>query len=657
LEERARHRYLKLDITTESMKLIFSCVLYSMLLLAAPVSHARPQSQPQSLPMSSQSLANMDEFRLAAGNWRIVGGVSADLYTEKDLHTQAGDGILVNIPSDGKRDNLFTGWEHGDMELELEFMMPKGSNAGIYLQGRYEIQLFDSWGVPSPTFADAGGIYERWDPTRPDGQQGYQGHPPSMNVSRAPGLWQHFQIHFQAPRFDDNGHKIANAKMVKVVQNGVVIHENVELTGPTRAAAFQDEQAMGPLMIQGDHGPVAIRNIRYKQYQPNPVSVSNVRFQSAEGDFNALPDLTKLTSATGGEVDGIDWRASGVRDQFAMRFTGDLHVPYDGLYQFQLMFDWVTGDPHYKEKAVGAGELVIGGQSVLQHAGKQRTVTGEAELKAGTHPFSLSFFKNKPGQVPSVALYVEGGGTPLQSLNAPGSVAAPRFVPSITVEATSEPEVIRGFVQHDGKKKIRTIAVGHPSGVHYTLDLAQGALLQAWKGDFIETTDMWHSRGTEQLAVPLGSVLDFSGKPTVARLASQSSAWPDSMGMDYTLKGYELDRDRLPSFMYTLGDVSVTDHLFPEDEGRILVREVTLVRDAAGANAASGTYWVRVASGAEVSLMPDRNYSIDGRMYYVNVLDTGGGEAVVRASDEGQELLIPISLSAGSVTVRYALIW
>lgn len=569
----------------------------------------------------------------------------------------AGSGVLVNLPSDGARDNLFTQWEHGDMELELEFMMPKGSNAGVYLQGRYEIQMFDSWGVTNPTYADAGGIYERWDPSRSAGQQGYQGHPPSMNVSRAPGLWQTFQIEFQAPRFDDKGRKIANAKMVKVVHNGVVIHENVELTGPTRAAAFQDEKALGPLMIQGDHGPVAIRNIRYKHYQPNPVTLSDTRFQSVEGAFNALPDWTTITPQKEGEVQGIDWRASGVRDQFAMRFSGSMQVPYDGLYRFQLMLDWVTGDPHYQGATIGAGELVIGDRLVFQHPGKQRTVTGDVELQAGTHPFSLSFFKNQPGPAPSIALYVEGGGTPLQSLNAPGSVATPRMIPAITVDAASEPELIRGFIRHDGKKKIRTIAVGHPSGVHYAMDLDQGALIQAWKGGFIETTDMWNSRGTEQLAVPLGSVLDFSGKPAVALLDSPSAVWPDSMGMDYTLKGYELDSDGHPSFLYKMRNISVSDHLFPEEGGRQLVREVTLRPGASNTEEVAGHYWVRVASGKEISQLADGNYSIDGRMYYVSVLDTGGGKAVVRASDEGQELLIPISLSTGPVAVRYALIW
>ena len=65
---------------------------------------------------------------------------------------------------------------------------------------------------------------------------------------------------FRAPRFDAGGKKTANARFVKVVHNGQVIHENVEVTGPTRAAAFNDEKPHGPLMLQGDHGPVAYRN-------------------------------------------------------------------------------------------------------------------------------------------------------------------------------------------------------------------------------------------------------------------------------------------------------------------------------------------------------------------------------------------------------------
>ncbi len=61
-----------------------------------------------------------------------------------------------------------------------------------------------------------------------------------------------------------DGKKIEDARFVKVVHNGKVIHENATTTGPTRAAAFKDEKPMGPLMIQGDHGPVAYRNVRIK---------------------------------------------------------------------------------------------------------------------------------------------------------------------------------------------------------------------------------------------------------------------------------------------------------------------------------------------------------------------------------------------------------
>lgn len=65
----------------------------------------------------------------------------------------------------------------------------------------------------------------------------------------------------RAPRFDGDGNKTANAVFVGVEHNGVVVHENEEVTGPTRAAMFDNEEPLGPLMLQGDHGPVAYRNV------------------------------------------------------------------------------------------------------------------------------------------------------------------------------------------------------------------------------------------------------------------------------------------------------------------------------------------------------------------------------------------------------------
>jgi hypothetical protein len=162
----------------------------------------------------------------------------------------------------GKSTNLISNAEHGDAEIHVEFNVPQGSNSGIYLQGRYEIQVFDSFGKADIAEHDCGALYQRWDPSRGKGNEGYEGHTPRVNASKAPGEWQSFDITFRAPRFDATGKKIENAKFIKVVHNGQVIHENVEMTGPTRGSKFEDEAAKGPIVIQGDHGPVAYRNLK-----------------------------------------------------------------------------------------------------------------------------------------------------------------------------------------------------------------------------------------------------------------------------------------------------------------------------------------------------------------------------------------------------------
>jgi hypothetical protein len=98
-----------------------------------------------------------------------------------------------------------------------------------------------------------------------------------VNATKPPGEWQSFDITFRAPRFDADGKKVSNAKFVKVVHNGKVIHENVDLTGPTRAAHWDDEKPAGPIMLQGDHGPVAYRNLRVKTSGPIKPDFSQVQ--------------------------------------------------------------------------------------------------------------------------------------------------------------------------------------------------------------------------------------------------------------------------------------------------------------------------------------------------------------------------------------------
>ncbi len=201
---------------------------------------------------------DLGAWRKPTGEWAIVGKVFPDPNHPELLASEPGAGLMVNGPK-GRTDNLISKREYGDVEAHVEFMVPKGSNSGVYFQARYEIQIYDSWGVADKDLktVDCGSIYERW-----ENNKGFEGHPPRVNVCRKPGQWQTLDVVFRAPRFNKDGKKTANARFVKVAFNGTTIHENVELTGPTRASTYNDEKVAGPLMLQGDHGPVAYRNIR-----------------------------------------------------------------------------------------------------------------------------------------------------------------------------------------------------------------------------------------------------------------------------------------------------------------------------------------------------------------------------------------------------------
>lgn len=175
----------------------------------------------------------------------------------------APSGVMLNGPA-GRTANLCTARTFGDVELYLEFMLAKGSNSGVYLHGLYEIQIFDSWGsIEGMKTSDGGAIYHRWIENR-----GVGGSPPLVNASRRPGDWQSYQAWFRAPRFDATGKKVEPARFLRVLFNGLQVQKDVDVEGPTRAHLSIPEAAQNPLMIQGDHGPVAFRNVHVRPLRP-----------------------------------------------------------------------------------------------------------------------------------------------------------------------------------------------------------------------------------------------------------------------------------------------------------------------------------------------------------------------------------------------------
>ena len=183
----------------------------------------------------------------AKNKW-TAGTAKLDPNKPAELVVEPGGAELIN--AQGRGTDLYTEEKFGDCILTIEVMVPKGSNSGIYLMGNYEIQVLDSSGKDKNAGpGDMGGIYGAAAPKNPK--------------YKAPGEWQKFEIHFVAPKFDGGGQKTANATFVKVVLNDVTIHENIEVKGRT-GGALGAEAATGPLMFQGDHGPVAFRNLEVK---------------------------------------------------------------------------------------------------------------------------------------------------------------------------------------------------------------------------------------------------------------------------------------------------------------------------------------------------------------------------------------------------------
>lgn len=200
-------------------------------------------------------------WRGTTGAWYIAGDAQLDPANRRLLVGLPGEGVIVNGP--GRTTNITTRREFGDVAFHCEFLVSERSNSGVKFHAVYEVQILDSYGVETPTASDCGGIYHRAE-LKYRYHHIDEGHAPLVNACLPPGTWQTLDIVFRAPRFDAEGKKIANARMVKVLLNGQLVQDDVELATPTGNNWTQPEHPTGPILLQADHGPVAFRNVRVR---------------------------------------------------------------------------------------------------------------------------------------------------------------------------------------------------------------------------------------------------------------------------------------------------------------------------------------------------------------------------------------------------------
>ena len=564
-----------------------------------------------------------------APNWHNVGSVYADRHQAGHLEPTEGEGVLANLPEGQQQAHLVTSWEHEDVDLSLDFLLPKGARSGLFLQGRYAVRLDESWGNDGGDANDCGTI----------GQQ-----PPRLNACRAPGLWQHLSVKFRAPRFNEQGQKTANARFTEVVLNGTVIQENVEVESTTSDAPFREEAPRGPLVISGKSA-LALKNVTYKTYQNEPIRLQDLRYQLYAGAYDGPAALKDAQPLKEGPVDSLSYQLKGDQEKFGLTVEGSLQVPTEGEYLLTL-------------RTAGPSWLYVDGREVANNQRSEymdQPAYYRASLEAGAHPFRLVYTKSVLKWVNGLSLYAEGPQIRRQPLHARSSEYHPAQPPPMLAQAEDQPILQRAFFYYQEEKKTHCVLVGLPSRLNYVVDLKGGTLLSAWSGDFIDVTQMWHERGEPQTAQPLGNPLELSSKPSFAVLSNATSPWPDSVSFDdpyLQSRGYTLDSAGAPVFHYQLGTTTVDDSFYPGPGARALVREVRGTFGDADAN----PVYCLLGEGERVEALPDGSYGIDGKRYYVSV-DSGDASLRTRRSGGTEQLLAILTPEAGKSALQYTIIW
>ncbi|MEM6764608.1 MAG: family 16 glycoside hydrolase [Bacteroidota bacterium] len=627
------------------MRIIFSVILLSLW-------------GTQMTAQTRLSLQNMDDFRDQAGNWQIVGTVSmnpnVDIHSKpappplieekkkkkkkkqnvqapptppapKAVRFQQGTGILLNMNTEEIKDHLITSWEHGDIELSLEVMIPRGSNSGIYLQGRYEVQLLDSWGVKNPKFSDIGGIYRNWEETPGNI---FRGKAPASNPAKAPGLWQKIHLLFRAPTFDEAGNKITNAKFDFVDLNGVRIHNNVEVPLPTGGPIENNEVAMGPLMIQGDHGPVAFKNVEYTLLSNLDASVSDLTYKAYKGSFGSIEDFLSSEPTYQGSSDKINCLVTYEENNYGLTYKGKLHIKETNTYEFTFAY-------------TGGGVFSLDGERLVdyQSGDAYRFDKATKTLEAGVYPFTIHNFKTAGWRPPRLGLYLKTKNTHASQFHAYESF--PRnadMVSPIYVDAGASPKLLRAFLDFEGDRNRRithNIGVASPSGINYAFDLGRGNLVCGWRGRFVDATPMWFERGDGSFR-PRGAVqFTFLNQP-LAHLSNENEPFP-TRAIDYTPGGYQIsETDGLPTFMYTYKGVAVSSAIQPDGDGKYLTHSLKIENPDS-----TLSLYYKLAEGEDIQQVEKGLYRIVGKEYFIE-LDKKYA-AVIREQGEVQELMVPIS--------------
>ena len=153
--------------------------------------------------------------------------------------------------------------------------------------------------------------------------------------------------------------------------------------------------------------------------------------------------------------------------------------------------------------------------------------------------------------------------------------------------------------------------------------------------------------------VPNGALVELEGGPSIARLDQENSPWPDSLSSELLrIKGYDLNRDRRPTFKYVFGEIAVEDQVVPQMNGKALTRTIRYNHPQK-----TPGVWARIIAAETIENSGDGVYLINEGQFYIKMPDTNQQKAHLRATSSGEELLVPFSTSQENGEIKYSIIW
>ncbi|MDO3385507.1 DUF1080 domain-containing protein [Gilvimarinus sp. SDUM040013] len=545
-----------------------------------------------STPYGIAADADADFFQYIADNDQLVSAQSVSVSGGKI--SAEGEGKNVVLVGDDKP--LLSNVYLGDTLLKLEYMVADGTDAGVYLQGRYEIALADKDGDTSLTYQDAGGIQQRW-----DGSQNKMtgGIAPTSEVDVKPGTWHTLEVRFRAPRYDEASAKSENAFILDAKIDGKVVQKNVLLEGFTADPIQVWETTSGPAMLRVRSGQAAVRSLQVK-----PADFDKIALPGASGgDTNEseLIDFAALGEDTFMSLGCKECHAVAANDP-SMKTGPNLYGLFKKTPRDREIVEaaenhrfTVKADFSYLERAVRspAAELAI-------HEGGDKA--GEAYLPI-MPPYMKQTLTDK--QLDAIGFY-------LQTLN-----NAWEQGPAVKLVESSGPEKYDPLLDDlqflvDDRVRIqrgplegvsaRAVHIGQPNAVNYSFDPRILGIAKVWQGGFLDMTGELTNRGGSGLKTgfetreidlgelgilfaPLnasGELIDFSFKEAVFQDTSAINAGLNSeldqqeliAAQNAQFLGYarpSRSKTAAPHFHYRVGKNSLAVTTDIADNGKVSV--------------------------------------------------------------------------------------